>query len=290
MARKDPPLGPDALLRVVVQVQSNLAGDLRLSELAAQARLSRAHFQRAFRASLAESPAEFVSRVRVERAAFLMRVQQATLLEIALGVGFTNPDTFARAFRRRFGVAPSTYRSGEALAAPLVAATRSELGGEVVSSLSPTKLVRGRELRVAFVRQLGPYEEVDPRAWTRLVAWARAGGIEHGWCVGIGHDAPGVTAPSKLRFDAGILVDSTVQPRAGVGVQVLPATLYALTTHVGPYAALPQAYPQILTRASSIRGHRVVGLPLVEIYHDATVDTARAVSVTDVLLPMAPGN
>ena len=99
MARTKPAPWSDALLRVVTLVQSDLAGDLRLSALAAVARLSRAHFQRAFKSAVGESPTGYVSRVRVERAAFLMRVQRASLLELALGVGFTNPDTFARSFR-----------------------------------------------------------------------------------------------------------------------------------------------------------------------------------------------
>ncbi len=288
MARTKPAPWSDALLRVVTLVQSDLAGDLRLSALAAVARLSRAHFQRAFKSAVGESPTGYVSRVRVERAAFLMRVQRASLLELALGVGFTNPDTFARSFQRRFGVAPSVYRRRQA-AATLAPAPRGDAAGGSTFSLSPTRVVRGREMRVAFVRHVGPYEEVDPRAWVDLVAWARARGIERGWCVGIGHDAPGVTAAKDLRVDAGILVDADVRPHAGVGVQVLPPVHYALTTHVGPYSTLTEAYPQILARSLAIRGHRLVGLPAVEIYHDATVDLARPLSVTDVLLPMLRG-
>ena len=289
MARPRPALAPDALMRVLVRVQSDLAGDLGLAALASEARLSRAHFQRAFSTAAGVSPSAFVARVRCERAAYLMQVRDASLLEIALDVGFENPDTFTRAFRRRFGAAPGTYRRRAVASAELIPVSRHPAVAGVGFSLSPTRVVRMREMRVAFLRHVGPYENVDPDLWVRLVAWARAEGVTHGWCLGIGHDAPGITAPSDLRFDAGILVPGAVEPSRGVGVQTLPAGLFAVTRHAGPYATLPSAYPEIFTRASALRGHRLVGLPVIEVYHDATIDTARPLSVTDVHLPVVEG-
>jgi len=129
---------------------------------------------------------------------------------------------------------------------------------------------------------------VDAGLWRRLLAWARRGRVGHGWCVGIGHDAPGLTAPDDLRFDAGVVVGPEVRAGGGVGVQTLPAGPWAATTHVGPYATLPRAYPRILARAAALDGHRLVGLPAVEVYHDATVEPARPLSATDVLLPLVP--
>jgi AraC family transcriptional regulator len=289
LARARPKLGSDALLRVVARVQSDLAGDLRLAALAAEARQSCAHFQRAFTAAVGVSPSAYVARVRVERAAYLMRVQRASLLDIALSVGFSNPDTFTRAFRRRFGTAPSSYRRRDAIAAELVPMRRDHDFETTGYSLSPTRIVLTRAMSVAFVRHVGPYEEVDPAAWVRLVAWAKAKGLTHGWCIGIGHDAPGVTAPADLRFDAGVVVGDGVRPHGGVGVQTLPAARYAVTTHVGLYSTLTAAYREIFARSAGIRGHTLVGLPVVEIYHDATVDPARPLSSTDVMLPVTRG-
>lgn len=289
--RARPKLAPDALLRVVTRVQADLAGDLRLDALAAEARLSRAHFQRAFAASVGVSPAAYVARVRAERAAFLMRVQDAPLLDIALGVGFTNPDTFTRAFRRRFGRVPSAYRRAGSVPqrlAPVRREAEAPSAREPAFSLSPTKPVRLRAMTVAFLRHVGPYEDVDPAMWTRLVTWAKARGVTRGWCVGIGHDAPGITDPAELRFDAGIVVGDHVRPGGGVGVQTLPAGVFAVTTHVGPYATLPAAYPEVLARSARLRGHVLVGLPVVEVYHDATIDPSRPLSTTDLLLPLAP--
>jgi AraC family transcriptional regulator len=225
-------LNPDGYQRVLVRVHADMAGDLGLESLAAEARQSRAHFQRCFKATVGETPSGYVARVRIERAAYLMRVTEDTALSIALAVGYRNPDTFTRAFRRRFGCSPREFRKRGTFASRLGAARpiRGRPGRKY--SLSPTRIVRGRRLSVAFLRHVGPYESVESALWSRLAEWASRRGITRGVLVGIGHDAPGVTAPENLRFDAGLVVDDDVRPCGGVGIQRLEAGDFALTTHL----------------------------------------------------------
>lgn len=292
MAARQPTLDADTLQRVLVHVEADLAGDLRLGTLAAVAGLSRAHFQRAFAAAAKESPAAYVARVRAERAAYLLCVQDRSALEIALATGFANPDTFTRAFRRRFGVSPREHRRrGRFVRTRAASPADGRAAGEVGKfgdgwSLSPTRVVPLRALRVAFLRHVGPYETVDPALWTRLAGWAARRRVRHGPCVGIGHDAPGITAPERLRFDAGLLLDGDARPSDGVGVQTLAAGDFAVTTHAGPYSTLTAAYPEVFARSAAVRGFRVVGLPCIEVYHERTVLPGRPLSVTDIHLPV----
>lgn len=58
-----------------------------------------------------ESPARFRRRILLERAAYLVRSTDRTLLDIALDSGFTGQATFANAFRAEFGVLPSVWRA-----------------------------------------------------------------------------------------------------------------------------------------------------------------------------------
>ena len=64
----------------------------------------------AFRRAAGRDTGRHVARMRLERAAYLVAVTEAPLTEIGLAVGFQNPETFSRAFRRWFGAAPSAYR------------------------------------------------------------------------------------------------------------------------------------------------------------------------------------
>ncbi len=92
-----------------------LAADLdaipaRAEELAADAHLSRFHFERVISALASETPTHFRARVLMERAAYRMITTEATLLDIAVDAGFSSHEAFTRAFRREYAAAPSTWR------------------------------------------------------------------------------------------------------------------------------------------------------------------------------------
>ncbi|RDJ99516.1 helix-turn-helix domain-containing protein [Paraburkholderia lacunae] len=110
-----PAAGPERLVprrirRVIDYVQANLAADLAISELAAHAGLSSFHFARVFRRETGETPHQFVTRLRLEEAARLLRTTDQTVLQIALAVGFENASHFSVQFKRGYGVTPLAYR------------------------------------------------------------------------------------------------------------------------------------------------------------------------------------
>jgi AraC-like DNA-binding protein/uncharacterized damage-inducible protein DinB len=82
----------------------------RAEEMAAAAHLSRFHFERVISAVAGESPTRFRSRILMERAAYRMTVTDVTLLDVAVEAGYSSHEAFTRAFRREYGVAPSTWR------------------------------------------------------------------------------------------------------------------------------------------------------------------------------------
>ncbi|MEI2775105.1 MAG: AraC family transcriptional regulator [Tetrasphaera sp.] len=78
--------------------------------IAAQAHLSRFHFDRVIAAVAGETPTRLRARLLLERAAYRMITSEATLLDIAGDAGFGSHAAFTRAFRREFGRAPSAWR------------------------------------------------------------------------------------------------------------------------------------------------------------------------------------
>ena len=78
--------------------------------LAAEAHLSRFHFDRVIAAVAGESPSRFRRRILLERAAYQLMSPDRPILEVALTAGFGSHEAFTRAFRRSHGRSPSQWR------------------------------------------------------------------------------------------------------------------------------------------------------------------------------------
>jgi len=277
----------ETLTPLLVYIQANLDQDLALVSLGERANLSPAHLQRVFKAEIGESPKAYVTRLRVERAAFCLLAHESTVARIAADCGFQNPETFIRAFRRRFGKSPSAYRSAvRTQVAAWNTERRESLGGRRFE-ISRTHLVDIRPTHLAFRRHVGPYEDVPESLFDELERWADRRRLKGPriW-MGIGHDAPGATPPDKLRFDAALVVPGPFDPKGMIGYQLLPGGTHAVTTHVGSYETLGAAYATIFPRLAGFKDYLTVGLPAVEVYHAARINVRFALNHTDLCLPM----
>jgi AraC-like DNA-binding protein len=101
---------PAWLARVLAQIDAHPEQNLAVERLAALAGLSRAHFVRQFTRRLAASPADYVFRARMARAARLLQASSLTIGEIGRSLGFADANYFAKAFRRAFAVSPTEFR------------------------------------------------------------------------------------------------------------------------------------------------------------------------------------
>jgi len=83
---------------------------VRISELAELTNFSSWYLSKTFQSLYEESPQALSARLRLERAADLLRETPMMIGEVAAASGFDNCCSFARAFRARFGVSASQYR------------------------------------------------------------------------------------------------------------------------------------------------------------------------------------
>jgi hypothetical protein len=75
-----------------------------------EARLSPWHLLRAFRQTFGETPHNFLTRLRLERAQQLLTVTSRPVTEICFDVGFTSLGSFSSLFRRKVGLSPAEFR------------------------------------------------------------------------------------------------------------------------------------------------------------------------------------
>jgi AraC family transcriptional regulator len=102
-------LGGGALRRVRSYIDEHIGERISLDELARQAGVSRFHFARQFRLSTGESPMAYLRWMRIERSKSILRTREATIAEVAAGLGFSDQSHFTRTFGRLVGVSPRSF-------------------------------------------------------------------------------------------------------------------------------------------------------------------------------------
>lgn len=98
------------LRRVIALLESRVAGQVSLHELAAEAQLSVHHFCREFRRETGLPPHRYMQRLRVLRAKELLTRSDLRVIDVAAAVGYNDPAHFAKLFYREVGTNPSAYR------------------------------------------------------------------------------------------------------------------------------------------------------------------------------------
>lgn len=99
------------LQRAWLYLEGNADRVVRVGELAELTSFSSWYFSKTFQAVYGESPQAAAARMRLERAANLLETTGMMIGEVAAASGFDNCCSFARAFRARFGMSASGYRT-----------------------------------------------------------------------------------------------------------------------------------------------------------------------------------
>jgi transcriptional regulator GlxA family with amidase domain len=131
----------DRFADLIPWIMRHLERDLSVNTLARRACMSPSHFNRAFKSVFGNTPTEFVETLRINEAKRRLSVPKRTLETIAASVGFSDPQTFQRAFERRFGAKPRRYLKNAQATSTAVAAN-----GNAASEPAPAAFDRQEAL------------------------------------------------------------------------------------------------------------------------------------------------
>lgn len=91
-------------------IQHNIYSNLSLDELARLCHLSTSSFKRKFTEVFNSSPKKYILQKKIEKAAILLKSENARISDIAYDVGFDSVATFNRNFTGTFGKSPTEFR------------------------------------------------------------------------------------------------------------------------------------------------------------------------------------
>ncbi len=91
-------------------IYSNYNRSLDLDELSKEIAISKFHFLRLFKACYGVSPYQYLTNVRLNKGAQLLKETGLHVSEIADDLGFEYPNSFIKSFQKSYGVSPLRYR------------------------------------------------------------------------------------------------------------------------------------------------------------------------------------
>jgi AraC family transcriptional regulator len=295
-----------ALLSTLLHIQTHLEGDVSLEALAKRVGFSTYHFHRIFREVIGEPVKEYIRRLRLERAAYRLRISEENILHIALDSGFKTHESFTRAFERQFAITPKEFR-GNFLRASRERKKQNqprylaEFNVTDEAGLLPNRSTLGRvrvehvrPIIVAFIRHVGPYDRLLEKGtpmsllWEELFQWGNANHLinAESLLMGIPQDDPTLTPLEKQRFDVCIQIPEFRNPAGHIGCQTVPAGLYGVGRHFGSFDNLADTYMHIYDSLVTTGRYRMrQGTPF-EVYSHSLVRDDIRIHFTDVYLPV----
>jgi AraC family transcriptional regulator len=91
-------------------IEARLDEDIELADVARAAGISRWHFQRIFKALTNETLKTYIRSRRLASSLDKLLHTDARIIDIAMCAGYESQESFARAFKKAFGMPPSEYR------------------------------------------------------------------------------------------------------------------------------------------------------------------------------------
>ena len=225
--------------KVVTYINNHLDETLELKTLANEAALSDFHFHRIFKALKGEAIGGYITRLRLEATARLLRYTALTIEEIAFNIGYETPASLSKAFKKQYGISPTEYRTNK---------DTYIMKKEIINpdlALKEPKIVTLEPKNLIYIALTGAYGSLDyGKAYEQLWAVIKAQklftkGIEP---ICISYDDPKITEGSLQRSDVCLAIHKPATPQEEVSCKTLAGGKYAVFFYQGSYENLSQVY------------------------------------------------
>lgn len=288
-------------------IEAHLDKTLNLETLARMSAFSPCHFHRVFKRVTRETPCDFIQRVRLEKACSLLSSDpEAKIIGIALDCGFETPSSFAKAFKKRYGLTPSEYRDSELFKNSMNGTysgnpdqeqnprnhyTLSE--AELKQRFERRKSMKLRlevlpEYRLAYLRRIGPYGADNVPLMRKLKQWAIDRNLldESSVILGIAHDDPKITPPEHCRYDTCMVIPEHYPLGKEINENRLPGGQYAVIPVKHTAEAITEAWKEIFSDWLPESGYRIDQRPVFERYTGIGPGTELVPAACEICIPV----
>lgn len=297
--------------KVMDYIRLNLDKSVDLHILANIASFSPYHFHRIFTAMVGETPNNFVSRIKLEKAAQLLHDNPNALVsDISSACGFINVSSFSRAFKNYFNMTTTQFRN-EDKAIYIKNGVRYSKDCKAVSKIGKdlqqvnpqfcsvefNKLIimdtkievkQMPELNLIYCRHTGAFDKIG-QSYEKLFKWAIPRGLVNSKTktVTVYQDDPAITNINNVRQDASLIVDENVKVEGEIGKQNIPSGKYAVGRFEIKETEFEEAWNTMCAWLTE-SGYQPSNSPTYEYYHNDYNANPEHKFIVDICIPVKP--
>ena len=241
-------------------IQLNIHKNLSLEIVAKAAHLSPFHFHKVFKQVVGETVADYIRRIKLERAAGLFFYRKKlSVTEVAMELGFSSSQNLAKSFKRHFNLTPTgikTLTSKEELKSLIIqnrkignaqnkngnaAASENVYAPVSIPNILETNMKTNAletesvqliisdfsQRLVIYKRLIGEYGTDVQAAFAQLHQFVTVRQLRTAEPIYIIWDNPEITPVDKCRTDIGITLIEDIKEIAPYNTQIIPAGRYA---------------------------------------------------------------
>lgn len=265
-------------------IETRLASELSLADIAANSGVSRFHLLRAFGVATGQSVMRYVRARRLTEAARRLADGAPDILTVALDAGYGSHEAFTRAFRDMFGMTPEAVRArGCVLNLPLMEPVA--MNDSLLIELDPPRIETGRTLLIAGIGQRYRFETSQgiPQQWEKFAPHighvpGQVGSLSYGVCC----NADGA---GNFEYVAGVEVANFDEVPAEFSRVRVPAQRYAVFSHREHISRLRATVYAIWNKWLPTSGYQHADAPDFERY-DERFDPHTGNGVVEIWVPI----
>lgn len=288
----------------ILYIEENIQSKLLLEDIAKAAHFSPYHFHRLFSVVMGETVNNFITRIRIEKAAsFLLHKNEVSVTDISEITGFSSLSSFSRAFKKFYGISPQDFKNSSTEKFSKICKTKSKNGqlkvtfeqyiSSINNSLNWMKMNAVTEIKTFDTLDLGYISHVGKMdligaVYNELIRWATPKGLMEQKdlrMVTIYHDSPKITDPNHLRMSAGIILNTATTVEGRLSYRAFkPGKCIVSRMELTP-SEFQQAWESNFVWMNK-NGYKKADRDPFEIYYNNYIDHPEGKFVIDLCIPI----
>lgn len=248
---------------VVSYIRDNYNKAITIADLEEATNYSYRNLQRIFKGYYKETIGAYITRIKVENGARLLKFSSEEIKLIAEKVGYADVQSFSKAFKKHFGIAPASFR-----------AHKKEIFSKSQENKNSMPFFEDRienlqAKKVVYKRIKADYysNEID-KVWDNLLQEMKSKiDVDKAESFGIIWDEPLLSEQITFDYDACLVIENDINIQdKKFKIKTIPNQKYAVFTHFGSYKSIGSMYDKIFNNWIFNTKNEVSEMPFLEFY------------------------